>query len=168
MVLAHAATGFRCNFFSGSSKTWTWKLSATLAPQIRENHKNVSKVGPRRLPKCTLKSIKIKIWPPVCPPGGPLDPRITKMVSQVPKMEPQGFKMTVFSLESDPFQQSTSQQLLADRGPAAGGEALEYIYTLCICIYTNLYIYIYIDLSLSLSLSLSLYIYIYILMCIDL
>ena len=110
---------------SGSSKTWTWKLSATLAPQIRENHKNVLKVGPRRLPKCTLKSIKIDIWPPVCPPGVPLDPRITKMVSQVPKMEPQGLKMTVFRIKSDPFQQSTSQQLLADRRPAAGGEALE-------------------------------------------
>ena len=50
-------------------------------------------------------------------------------------MEPQGLKITVFRIKSDPFQQSTSQQLLADRGPAAGGEALEYIY---------IYIYIYI------------------------
>ena len=41
----------------GSLKTWTWKLSPILASQITENHKKVSKVGPRRLPKCTLKSV---------------------------------------------------------------------------------------------------------------
>ena len=81
---------------SGSSKTWTWKLSATLVPQIREHHKQVSKVGSRRIPKCTLKSIQIDIWASVCPLGVPLDPRITKMMSQVPKMEPQGLQNDSF------------------------------------------------------------------------
>ena len=76
----------------GSPKTWTWKLSPTLASQITENHKKVSKVGPRSLPKCILKSIKIDIWTSVCPLGVLLDSRITKMVSQVLKMEPQGLQ----------------------------------------------------------------------------
>ena len=80
----------------GSLKTWTWKLSPILASQITENHKKVSKVGPRSLPKCTLKSIKIDIWTSVCPLGVPLDPRITKMMSQVSKIEPQGLQNDSF------------------------------------------------------------------------
>ena len=80
----------------GSPKTWTWKLSPILPPQITENHKIVPKVGPRRLPKSTLKSIKMDIWASVCPLGVPLDPRITKMVSQVPKKEPQGLQNDSF------------------------------------------------------------------------
>ena len=80
----------------GSPKTWTWKLSPTLASKIPENHKIVPKVGPRRLPKSTLKSIKMDIWASVCPLGVPLDPRITKMVSQVPKKEAQGLQNDSF------------------------------------------------------------------------
>ena len=57
-----------------SPQTWTWKLPPTLAPKIMEKAQNVPKVGPRRLPKCTLKSIKINIWPSVCPLGAALDP----------------------------------------------------------------------------------------------
>ena len=48
-------------FLLGSLKTWTWKLSPILPPTITENHKNVSKVGPRRLPKSTLKSLKLDL-----------------------------------------------------------------------------------------------------------
>jgi hypothetical protein len=122
----------------GSPQTWTWKLPLTLASQIRENHKNVPKVYPRRLPKCILKSIKMYIWATVCPLGVPLDLRITKTVSQVPKMDPQGLqhnssidkklpisemtKSTTACIKSDPVQQSTSQQLPADWGPAAGAK----------------------------------------------
>ena len=45
------------------------------------------KVGPRRLPEWTLKSIKIDIWPSVL--RAPLDPMITKMMPQVPKIQPE-------------------------------------------------------------------------------
>ena len=76
----------------GSLKTWTWKPSPTLPSQITENHKIVPKVGPKRFPKSILKSIKVNIWASVCPLGVPLDPRIIKMVSRVPKKEPQGLK----------------------------------------------------------------------------
>ena len=61
----------------GSPKRWTWKLSPTLTSQTTANHTNVSKVGPRRPPECTLKSIKIDIWPSVCPVGAPLELMIT-------------------------------------------------------------------------------------------
>ena len=44
-------------FLPRSLKTWTWKLSPLLPPKITENHQNVSKVGPRRIPKSTLKSV---------------------------------------------------------------------------------------------------------------
>ena len=76
----------------GSLETWTWKPSTTLPSQITENLKMVPKVDPKRLPKSILKSIKVNIRASVCPFGVPLDPRITKMVSQVPKKEPQGLQ----------------------------------------------------------------------------
>ena len=80
----------------GSPKRWTWKLSPTLTSQITENHPIVPKVGPRRLPKCSLKSIKIDIWPSLCPLGAPLEPMITKMVPQVPKTKPEGLRCDRF------------------------------------------------------------------------
>ena len=46
--------------------------------------------GSQEPPKMTLKSIKMHTWTSKCLLGDPLDPWITKMVSQVPKMEPQG------------------------------------------------------------------------------
>jgi hypothetical protein len=45
-----------------------------------------------------------------------------------------------FLVKNHPFQQSTCQQLPVDKGPAAGGEALKYIY-IYIYIYINIYIY---------------------------
>ena len=80
----------------GSPKTWTWKLSSILQPQITENRKIVAKMDHRRLSKSTLKSIKTDIWATVCPLGVPLDPRITKMVSQVPKNDFQGLQNDTF------------------------------------------------------------------------
>ena len=77
-------------------KRWTWKLPPTLTSQITENHPIVPKVGPRRLPKCTLKSIQIDIWPSVCPLAVPLDAMITKMVPQVPKTNPEGLQYDSF------------------------------------------------------------------------
>ena len=94
MVLAHAAHAVIS--IPGSRKTWTWNLSPTLPPQITENHKIVPKMDPRRLSKSTLKSIKTDIWATVCPLGAPLDPRITKMVSQVPKNDFQGLQNDTF------------------------------------------------------------------------
>ena len=72
-------------------------------PQSENNHKHVSNVGPRRLPKCILKLIKVDARTSRWLLGVPVDPWITKMVTQCTKMEPQGIK-------SDPFQLSTSQQ----------------------------------------------------------
>ena len=80
----------------GSPKTWTWKLSSILQPQITEHHQIVLEMDPRRLSKSTLKLIKTDIWATVCPLGVPLDPRITKMVSQVPKNDFQGLQNDTF------------------------------------------------------------------------
>ena len=63
----------------------------------------VPKVDPKRLPKFILKSIKVDIWTSVCPLGIPLDPRINKMVSQVPKKEPQGLNNDSFSYKKRPI-----------------------------------------------------------------
>ena len=77
-------------FLPRSLKTWTWKLSPILPPKITENHQNVSKVGPRRLPESTLKSIKLDLRNLCVLKCLLLDPRVAKMVSRVPKMEPPG------------------------------------------------------------------------------
>jgi hypothetical protein len=71
-------------------------MSPILPPQITENHQIVPKVGPRSSPKYTLKWIKVDISASVCPLDVPLDPRITKMMSQVPKKEPQGLQNESF------------------------------------------------------------------------
>ena len=93
----------------GSPNRWTWKLSPNLASQITENHPIVFRVGPRRLPTWTLKSIKIDIWPSVCPLGAPLDPMTTEMVPQVPKIQPEDlqndnlrYKKTPISVANQP------------------------------------------------------------------
>ena len=44
----------------------------------------------------TLKSTKMHTWTSKCLLDNPLDPWITKMVSQVPKMEPQGLQNDSF------------------------------------------------------------------------
>ena len=126
MVLAHPASAFWHHFHPWITKKMTWKLSPTLTSQITENHAIVPKVGPRRLPKCTLKSIKIDIWPSVCPLGVPLDPMITKIVPQVSKIMREGLQNDSFRYKNQPFQQPTSQQLPASKGAGGRGEALKF------------------------------------------
>ena len=81
----------------GSPKTWTWNQSPILAPKITGKSQKGTQSGSQEPPKMSLKSIKMHTWIPKCLLGDPLDPRITKMMSQVPKMEPQG-------LQNDSFQ----------------------------------------------------------------
>ena len=40
----------------------------------------------------TLNSIKMHTWPFECLLGNPLDPWLAKIVTQAPKMEPEGHK----------------------------------------------------------------------------
>ena len=49
------------------------------------------------------ESLKIHTWTSKCPLGNPLDPWITKMVPQVPKMEPQGFQNDSFRYKKSPI-----------------------------------------------------------------
>ena len=108
MVYAHPASALWHHF----PPLLTKKMDLEIASHVDiPNHRKpiVSKVGPRRLPKCTLKSIKIDIWPSVCPRDAPLDPMITKMVPQVPKIQPEGlqndnlrYKRTPVSIANQP------------------------------------------------------------------
>ena len=81
----------------GSQKTWTWNQSPILAPQIRLKSQKGAQSGLQETSKMILKSIKMQTWTSKCLLGDPLDPRITKMVSQVPKMEPQGLQNNSFT-----------------------------------------------------------------------
>ena len=87
----------------GSLKTWTWKQSSILAPQITEKSEKGAQSDSQGTPQIILKSLKIYTWTSKCPLGDPLDPWITKMVSQVPKMEPQGLQNDSFMSKKWPI-----------------------------------------------------------------
>mgnify|MGYP002811515280 CR=1 FL=1 len=72
-------------------------------PKSQTNHKTVSKVGPRRPPKWTLKSIKMDSWTSRCLLGVPVDPWVTKMVTQDTKMEPRGLQNDSFGYKKWPI-----------------------------------------------------------------
>ena len=80
----------------GSPKTWTWNQSPILAPQITDKSQKGAQSGSQEPSKMTLKSIKMHTWTSKCLLGDPLDPWITKMVSKVPKMKPQGLQNDSF------------------------------------------------------------------------
>ena len=107
----------------GSQKRWTWKLPPTLKSQITENHPTVPKVGPRRFPKWIQKSIKIDIWPSVCPLGAPLDPMTTEIVPQVPKIQPEDLQHDNLRYKKHThFSSQPAISSLHPRGPAAGAK----------------------------------------------
>ena len=87
----------------GSLKTWTWKQSSILASQITEKSEKGAQSDSQGTPKIILKSLKIYTCTSKCPLGDTLDPWITKMVSQVPKMEPQGLQNDSFRYKNLPF-----------------------------------------------------------------
>ena len=76
----------------GSLKIWTWKQSSILAAQIIEKSEKGAQSDFQETPQIIIKSLKIYTWTSKCPLGDPLDPWITKIVSQVPRMEPQGLQ----------------------------------------------------------------------------
>ena len=86
----------------GARKTWTWKLAPSSPPQITENQEIVPKVCSRRVPKSAQKSLKTDIWASVWPLGVSLDPRTTKMMSQVCKKAAQGLQNTSLKLKQWP------------------------------------------------------------------
>ena len=106
---------------SGSSKTWTWKLSPTLAPKSQKNLKNVSKWTPKKLPKWILKSIKMDSWTSRCLVGVPLESWITKMVTQDTKIAPPGLQINSFCIN---FSTHPVTSCLLPQGAGGRGEAL--------------------------------------------
>ena len=84
--MAHAATAFDYNFHPWATKIMDLEtVFLSVIPDHRKSRKCVQSWS--RVPKFKKKSIKTYIWASVCPLGVPLDPRITKMVSQGPKKE---------------------------------------------------------------------------------
>ena len=96
MVIAHAAS-------AGSPKTGTWNQSPILARKITDKSQKGTQSGSQEPFKMTLKSRKMHTWTSKCLLGDPLDPRITKMVSQVPKMKSQGLQNDSFNKNKSPI-----------------------------------------------------------------
>ena len=87
------------------------------------------KVGPGRLPESEKKSIKTDIWASVCPLGVPLQPRITKMVSQDQQRSSEVSKIAGLGRSNTPFAFSSAvkqSSLPASKGAGGRGEAFKY------------------------------------------
>ena len=100
-------------------------------PKSQKNHKQVPKVTPKMI----LKSVKIYTWTSKCLLGDPLDPWITKMVSQVPKMEPQGLQNETFWYKKLPISAVNLSAVACWQGGRRQGRRLK--------IYIYIYIYTY-------------------------
>ena len=96
MVLAHAAIAFWHHFHPWITKNMDLETISNFAIPNHRKSKKCSQSGSQEAPQIYLKSIKVDIWASVCPLGVPLDPRIIRSVSQVPRKEPQGLKNNSF------------------------------------------------------------------------
>ena len=90
MVIAHAASAIWHHFHPWITQNRTWNQSPILAPKITEKSQKGTQSGSQEPPKMIVKSIKMHTWTSKCLLGDPLNPWITKMVSQVSKMEARG------------------------------------------------------------------------------
>ena len=90
MFLVHAAIAFWHHFHPWITKNMDLETVSHFATQNHRKSKKCAQSGSQEAPQIHPKSIKIDICASVCPLGVPLDPRITKMVSQVLKKDPQG------------------------------------------------------------------------------
>ena len=105
MVMAHAAIAFWHQLHPRINKNMELQTVPKFASPSHRKSQNCPA-------KPNQKSMKTDIWESVCPLGVPRDPRITKMVSQLPKKTSQSFKN---KYKSNPLRQSACQQLLAAR-----------------------------------------------------
>ena len=101
MVMVHSVIAFWHHFHPRSTKNMDLETFPSSPPQITENRKIVPKVCSRRVPKSNQKSLKSDIWASVWPLGVSLNPRTTKMVSQVRKKTTQGLQNTSLKRKID-------------------------------------------------------------------
>ena len=89
--------------FPGSPKTWTWNLSAILTSRITEKSQTYyAQSEPQKSPKCSLKSTKMDTWTPRCMLGVPVEPWITKIITQgAPNGASRSPKYTVCALKNE-------------------------------------------------------------------
>ncbi len=92
MVITHTATGFQQYFHLGTIKNIDLETVSYLTSPTKKNPQKVSKMTPKRVPKWTLKSIKLDTWTSRCLVGVPLESWITQKVTEATKMEPQGLE----------------------------------------------------------------------------
>jgi hypothetical protein len=96
MFIAHTASAFWHHFHPWIIKNMDLETVSHFGIPHRRKSQKGAQSRSKEAPQIILKSIKMDIWTSVCPLGVPLDPRITQMVSQVPKMEPQGLQNDSF------------------------------------------------------------------------
>ena len=97
MVLAHPASAFWHHFHPWITKKMDLETVSHFATPNHGKSQNCAQSDSQGTPQIVLKSLKIYTWTSKCLLGDPLDPWITKMVSQVPKMESQGLQNVSFA-----------------------------------------------------------------------
>ena len=97
MVITHAAIAFWHHFHPWITKNMDLEPVFHFATPNHRKSRNCVQSRLQEGSQIHSKINKMKIWTSRCPLGVPLDPRITKMVSQVPKKEPQGLQNDSFT-----------------------------------------------------------------------
>ena len=114
VVIAHSVIAFWHHFHPWSTKNMDLETFPQLATPNHRKSQNCVQSMLQECPQIQSKSLKTDIWASVWPLGVPLDPRITKMVSQVLRKSSRRL-ITVLDTKSDALQQSTCQRLVAAR-----------------------------------------------------
>ena len=103
MFIAHTAIAFWHHFHPWITKNMDLQTVSHFGTPNHRKIKKSAQSDSHGTPKMILKSLKIYTWTSKCLLGDPLDPWITKMVSQVTKMEPQGLQNNSFTYKKLPI-----------------------------------------------------------------
>ena len=85
MVMAHSVIAFWHHFHPQSTKNMDLETFPQFATPNHRKSQNCAQSRLQESSQIHSKINKMEIWTSRCPLGVPLDPRIPKMVSQVPK-----------------------------------------------------------------------------------
>ena len=125
MFSTHPGSGSECDFQPQITKKST--LEPILQFSANKSGK-ITKLIPNRVPRGPQNPSRNHKNPDLDPKVScqvsPWTPGSPKWCPRYPEWSLKVFKMTILGIKSDPFQQSTCQQLPVDRGAGGRGEAL--------------------------------------------
>ena len=125
MVQRHPASAFWQHFPPWITKKMDLETVSHFDIPNHRKSRNCAQSGSQEASKIYLKSIKIDIWLSVCPLGIPLDAMITKMVPQVPKIQPEDLQNNNLKYKTTPISVATQPAAPCIQGGRRQGRSLK-------------------------------------------